>query len=295
MANLTPSIEIQGRGWMADETEAGYQRVSRIDSDLVFQPLMSSMYNTSITGTATVSQQSQTEGNPFGTMDGLLITVPAGSIASPQSAAVYFQFMGRKLSLAWDRFRGSNPLPVTGWVDGKFFSLDNTMKDVPSGTLGGNMYANMVSVPVTLKDDGPHQCKLYFPMDLAGGVQRQWLIYGYGVEGRFGVTPFAPSAIRRYLSLTTSFQSVVQGTYGKGIRKLQFVNMTSGGGLAPVTVTIETDSNVYPAQTIAAGGLWEYDFGEPVQFNRSSGAGTGVCRVKSDTAGTGMYIVQRMK
>lgn len=295
MGNLIPTMEIQSRGWMADETEAGRVRVERVESDLVFQPLMSSMYNTSLQGSATASQQFQAEGNPFGTMDGLLITVPAGSIASPQSATVYFQFMGRKLSLAWDRYRGSNPIPVTGWVDGRHFSLDNTIKDAPSGGLGtssgGSIFANMTPVPVALKDDGPHQCKLHFPMDLANNVQRQWLIYGYGIEGRFGVAPFSPVAIRRYLALTTSFQSVVQGTFGKGIRKLQFVNTTGGAA----NITMESDSNAYPAVAIANNAFWEYDFGEPVQFNRSSSAGTGVFRVKSDVAGVQMYIVQRMK
>lgn len=360
--------EIQPRGIMLDETEAGYSRVIEVDSSHAFTAFLSGTYNTSLQGTATVSQQYFAEGNPFGTLDGLLVTVPPGAIApatassvtsvgtvatfntatphgfpnncivtvtgatpsaynvanvqitvtsatqftypfaggtSPatgtivatpaaQSATIYFQFSGRSFSLAWDRYRGSNPLPVSGWADGKFFSLDNTIKDVASAALGtssaGSMYRNIMRVPLTLKDDGPHQCKLHFPMDLAGGVQRQWLLYGFGSEMRFGNINNIPSSISRYLSLTTSFQSIgAQGSYAFGIKGLQFANNTAGA----VNVTIERDGNTYPAINIAANSLYTYDFLDYIKVSRSSSSGTGVIRVKTDTAGTQMYIIQR--
>jgi hypothetical protein len=295
MTLLRPRVaEIQPRGILLDETEAGYSRVLPIGSNAAFVPLVASTYNTSLQGSATVSQQFAAEGNPFGTLDGLLTTVPAGSIASPQSAAIYFQFMGRQLWLAWDRYRGSNPNPLTGWVDGKFFALDNTIKDVASAALGtssaGSMYRNVVQVPVVLKDDGPHQCKIYCSMDLANAVQRQYLIYGYGVERRFANEASPPSSISRYLALTTSFQSIgAQGAYGFGIRGLQFANPNLGAA----NITLERDGVVLPAIALANNAHGTYDFLDYIKVNRSSSLGTGVIRVKSDVAGVQMWIIQR--
>lgn len=283
--------EVQPRGVMLDESEAGYVRTSAIDSNLAFVGLMPSTYNTSInsgTGTVSISQQYLAEGNPYGTLDGLLITVPAGTIALPNQATLIFYFSGRKLSLHWDRYRASNTYPLTGFVNGHAFSLDNTMRDTMSGALGGTMFRNGIPVPVPLYDDGPHECKIHIPMDLS--VQKQYLVYGYGVEQRFANVQQRPVAISRYLALTTSLQSIgSQGAYAYGIRGLQWANPNLGAA----NITIERDSQTLPVIPLANNAVGGYDFLDYVKVARGSSAGSGIIRVKSDVAGVQMWMIQR--
>ena len=283
--------EIQPRGIMLDESESGTMRVSSVDSSLAFQPLLSSIYNTSInsgTGTVSISQQYLAEGNPFGTLDGVLITVPAGTIAAPNQATLTFSFMGRKLALYWDRYRSSNPYPLTGFVDGKPFSLNNTMRDISSGALGGTMYVNGAMVPVPLYDDGPHQCKIYIPMDLT--IQKQYLVYGYGIEKRLGAIDRQPQSLARYLALTTSLQSIgAQGAYAYPIRALQFANPNVGAA----NITLERDGQTLPTFPLANNALGGYDFYDYIKVGRSNSSGSGVIRVKSDVAGIQMWMVQK--
>lgn len=307
MSIITPVEEQQGRGWMADETEAGRIRVSMIDSDVAYMPLVAA-YGTSInagvsgsytdalgntytSAQATASSQYASEGNPFGSLSGVLVNVPRGSIGgNEKQVTLLWNFFGKKLVLYWDLYRNSNPLPIQGWVDGKYFTLDNTIRDSMSGALGtsnaGAIFQCGREVPVALKDDGVHQCKLYFPMDLTSTTTAQWLIFGYGVERRLGAYDIGESYISRPFPVAVSSAVTTLGTigaFGYPVRGFKVVNTTSG----TANVYWTRDGVQMPTITLAAGASYEEDFKVPIKLNRTTGVGNGQMTLSTDTASSG--------
>lgn len=287
---LNPFID----GAIADGSPNGYLSTKLKGFGLGYVPF-SAGYGTSVPGssTSTVSNQARSGGNPFGTLDAILVTVAAGATStSPQGYSVLFQFMGREIGLCWELFRSNNDKPVCGFVDGQAFELSNISYETTSAVSGaaGTMVNNTQMIPVTLDDDGPHECRIVFP-GYFGDISRSWLLYGWVGEARLGYGGYNPVCFLSSYTLTTQASDISIGrkvvSLGKTVRKLIFSNPTAGS----VILYLENDTITYLTKTLAAGEVYIEDFGDYVQFTNSTSSQSGVMRCY---ASAGSSIIMNM-
>ena len=292
---LNPFID----GTYPDGNSNGYVSTKLKNNGLSYVPF-SAGYSTSVPGTSTstVSNQARSGGNPYGTLDAILVTVSASATAtSPQGYSILFQFMGKEIGICWELYRNSNGKPICGFVDGQAFELPNIAYETTTSQASAmaSMINNTQMIPVTLDDDGPHECRLVFP-GYFNDSSRAYLLYGWVGESRLGYGGYNPVCFMSTYTLTTQASDMSIGrkvaSLGKTVRKLVFSNTTGG----PVTLYLENDGIVYLTKVLASGEVYVEDFGDYVQFTNTASSGSGIMRAYA-SAGSSiiMNIIGRTK